>query len=367
MALGALVLFVLTLSRGVTWNSLPLAAKVAGWDWQPLASQPLVWLLALPLRVLPAGWIPMALNLCSAVCAALVIGILARSIELLRWRRPLDPDRHWREKLPGLLAGVLCGLEFSFWQEATAATGEMLDLLLFAGAVWCLMEYRVSEQARWLDGAALLWGLGLAENWMMGVTFPLFVAAMIWLRRKRILEAWFPVRMCLLGLAGFSVFLLPPLVNGLGLGSPWSFDEAWRATLTASRQTFGTLRYCLSGTRWPMTLGLLAFYLVPVLPCLMRSPEEEAIHRLGVTRQDIWVYRALRAALWLACLWLAFDPTLGPRQLAAKYLGLSLPLLSFDYVTALGAGFIAGSILLAPRLNAKSRRHRDGASPARPR
>src|SRR6187399_1187516 len=90
VALGALVLFVLTLSWGVTINSLPMTAKIAGWDWQPMTARPLFWLLTLPLRVLPTGWIPIALNLFSAVCAAAVIGILARSIELLRWRRPLE-------------------------------------------------------------------------------------------------------------------------------------------------------------------------------------------------------------------------------------------------------------------------------------
>src|SRR5262245_20687021 len=141
LALGTLGLFVLTLNWSVTWNSLPLAAKIAGWDWQPMASQPLAWLLTLPLRALPAGWVPVALNLLSAVCAAVVIGILARTIELLRWRRPLEPEVRWRDKLPGFVAGALCALEFSFWQDATAATGEMVALLLFAGAVWCLLEY----------------------------------------------------------------------------------------------------------------------------------------------------------------------------------------------------------------------------------
>ena len=57
LALATLLFFVLSLSWGVTANSLPLAAKVAGWDWQPMTSRPLVWLSTLPLRVLPAGWI----------------------------------------------------------------------------------------------------------------------------------------------------------------------------------------------------------------------------------------------------------------------------------------------------------------------
>ena len=131
MALAALLLYVLTLSHGVTLASLPLAAKVAGWDWQPMLGQPLLWLLTLPLRALPAGWVAPALNLFSAVCAALTLGILARSLELADWDRPLQTLKSWQARLPILLACLLCGLEFNFWQEATAATGEMLQLLLF--------------------------------------------------------------------------------------------------------------------------------------------------------------------------------------------------------------------------------------------
>ena len=55
-ALAALFVYALTLSHGVTLASLPLTAQVAGWDSQPMNSQPLFLLLTLPLRLLPAGW-----------------------------------------------------------------------------------------------------------------------------------------------------------------------------------------------------------------------------------------------------------------------------------------------------------------------
>ena len=37
VALGALLVYALTLSHGVTVNSLSLTSKIAGWDWLPLA------------------------------------------------------------------------------------------------------------------------------------------------------------------------------------------------------------------------------------------------------------------------------------------------------------------------------------------
>ena len=48
----------------------------------------------------------------------------------------------------------------------------------------------------------------------------------------------------------------------------------------------------------------------------------------------------------LACFWLAFDPTTGPRQLVEQQMGGRLPLLTFDYLVALGAGFLIGNLLL---------------------
>jgi len=152
VALGALLIYGLTLSRGISLPSLPLAAKVAGWDWQPMAGQPLLWLLTLPLRCLPAGCIPVSLNLFSAVCGALTLGLLARSIELLPWDHPWNPDHGWANKLPVLLGCVVCGLEFGFWQEATAATGEMLDLLLWrrpSGACWNIAPPKNHANCSW--------------------------------------------------------------------------------------------------------------------------------------------------------------------------------------------------------------------------
>ena len=177
VALGALVLYGLTLSHGVTLNSLPLNAKIAGWDWRPMASHPLVWLLTLPLRLLPAAGLAVGINLFSVACATVTLGILARSMELLPWCRPLATLKGWNARLPLLLAVTACGLEFNFWQAATTATGEMLDLLLLAAAIWCLLEYRVGKDARWLNASACIWGLGMAENWVMLLTLPLFVGA----------------------------------------------------------------------------------------------------------------------------------------------------------------------------------------------
>ncbi len=187
VAIGALLIYAVTLSHGVTMNSLLLAAKVAGWDWTPMVGQPLLWLVTLPLRLLPAAWVPPCLNLFSATTAALTLGLLARTVQLLPWDRPWDDANRGAGALPVLLACAVCGLEFSFLQEATAATGEMLDMLLLAAALWLMLEYRVRRESRWLDAAVFIWGLGMAENWLMLLALPFFVCGVIWLLGLRFL------------------------------------------------------------------------------------------------------------------------------------------------------------------------------------
>ena len=59
----------------------------------------------------------------------------------------------------------------------------------------------------------------------------------------------------------------------------------------------------------------------------------------------IWLYRGVRVVLLLTCIWLAFDPLFGPRRLLIQRMNVTLPLLTLDYLVALGVGFLAGILL----------------------
>ena len=100
VALGALLWYAITLSFGVTMSSLFLTAKVAGWDWVPMADQPLLWLFTLPLRLLPAAGVALGLNFFSSVLAALTLGLLARSVELLPWDQGVEKSNRQNTALP---------------------------------------------------------------------------------------------------------------------------------------------------------------------------------------------------------------------------------------------------------------------------
>ena len=123
----------------------------------------------------------------SAVCAALTLGLLARSVALLPHDRT-DAQRKREHSdfsflttgsawLPPVLAVLVCGLQMTFWQNATNYTGEMFDLLLFAFVIWSLLEYRLDEREWRLFLASFVYGAGMANNWAMVGFFPAFVAA----------------------------------------------------------------------------------------------------------------------------------------------------------------------------------------------
>ncbi len=186
VAAGALLIYLITLNHWLSLSSLQQVAMVSGWTWQPPVHGPLFWLVTLPFRLLPAKLIPLALNLFAAVCAALTLALLARSVALLPHDRTHD-QRHQETSrgsflsiamawLPPVLAALVCGLQLTFWECATAAASpppprgsgcEMLDLLLFAYVVRCLLEFRVEERDSWLLRAAFVCGLGMANSWVM--------------------------------------------------------------------------------------------------------------------------------------------------------------------------------------------------------
>src|SRR2546425_4659744 len=202
IAAGALAIYLITLNRWVSLGSLLQAAKLSGWTWQPDLSEPLYWLLTYPLRWLPSNAIPLALNLLSAVCAVLTLALLARSVALL----PHDRTHEQRQRehgefsllsiraawLPPVLAAVICGLQLTFWEHATAASGDMLNLLLFAYVIRCVLEFRIDERESWLTRAALVYGLGMTNNWAMIGFFPLFLGALVWIRGLSFFQSWFP-------------------------------------------------------------------------------------------------------------------------------------------------------------------------------
>ncbi len=116
LAAGMLLVYGLTLNRWVSFFNLSAVAKISGWTWYPEVTNPIIFLVTYPLRGLPAAAVPHALNLFSALCAALTLGLLARSVALLPHDRT-DAQRA-REKS-----------DFSFLTTGSAWLPPMLAVL----------------------------------------------------------------------------------------------------------------------------------------------------------------------------------------------------------------------------------------------
>ena len=147
----------------------------------------------------------------SSACAALTLALLARSVMLLPHDRTRDQRERERSEsslltiplawLPPVMAAVICGLQLTFWEHGTNGTGAMLDLLMLAYVIRCLLEYRLEERESWLTRAAFVFGLGMTNSFGMIGYLPLFVAAVIWLRGLSFFNLQFLGRMTLCGLA----------------------------------------------------------------------------------------------------------------------------------------------------------------------
>ncbi|MBN2508026.1 MAG: DUF2723 domain-containing protein [Verrucomicrobia bacterium] len=348
VAAGALVVYGLTLPDGVTATGLPTLARVLGWDWQPMFLTPLLAVLTYPVRWLPAGGQMLALNLFAAVCSALALALLARTVAILpqdrtREQRGLEQSEYsflsiraaW---VPPVLAALVCGLQLSFWENAVVATGESLDLLIVAYCVRCLMEYRIELRDSWLYRMAPVYGLGIVNNYAMIAFLPLFVGAMLWTRGRDFFQRRFLLRMLGLGTAGLALYLVLPAVNSLAGLTDYSFLEILRTHLGAQRNTLW---------EFPRFLLVIIVFtsIVPVVFIGIRWPAQYGdISAAGNLLANLMMH-VVHALFLAACLWVMFDPTFSPRALGARY-GQPWAFLPFYYLAALTVGYCTGYFLL---------------------
>lgn len=340
---AALTLYLLTLASWVTLPALGLNAQVLGWDWwNAKIGRPLYHLLMLPVKALPASAQLFALNAFAALCSALTLALLARSVALLPQDRTRDQRARQADEtgllaipanwLPPLLAVLACGLQLSFWEHATAATGEALDLLIFAAAIACLLEFRQGRDDKWLARFALACGLGFANNWAMVGFAPFLLAALVWVKGREFFKLRFLGRLAAWGGAGLLLYLFNPLTASPELG--FGFGEWFNAELGAQKNnllfspkgrvlllSFATLLpLALIGIRWSSTFG--------------------DVSAAGSFLSNL-LFRLMHALFLGGCVFMTLDPAFSPRGL-----GEGRAMLLFYYLGALVIGYCAGYFLL---------------------
>ncbi len=349
LAAAALAVYGFTLNFWVSLLDLGSVAKVSGWVWQPDVVNPLIFLATCPFRWLPAAQVPVALNFFSAVCAAATLGLLARSVALLPQDRT-DAQRKREQSgfsfltlrsawLPPFLAVAVCGLQFVFWEHATNFTGEMFQLLLFAFIIWSLLEYRLDEREGRLHLAAVVYGAGLADNWALAGFLPVFITAIIWIRGVSFFNWHFLKRMLLGGLLGMSLYLLLPLLAEISGKYPLTFWEALKFNLGSQWQVV-KLFFVQSHVRHDLALMSLTTLLPLCMMGVRWATSFGDSSALG-TMLAGWMFHLVHAVIFIACVWVTFDPPFSPH-----HFGFGLPVLTFYYLGALNVGYYGGYLLL---------------------
>ena len=100
-----MVVYLISLNRWLSPESLGTLARLAGWGWQPEVGRPLTLVVFAPLKLLPTAWLPCFANLLTAICAAFVLQQLARSVAILR--HDISPEGPAKNNKPSL--GLLTG------------------------------------------------------------------------------------------------------------------------------------------------------------------------------------------------------------------------------------------------------------------
>lgn len=343
----ALLLYLLTLNHWVSFVNMAQVAKISGYSWQSEAFNPVYFLVSSPLRLLPAAWTPVAVNLLSAVCAALVIGLLTRAVILL----PHDRTHQQRERLtsstgslrgplawlPPTLAAVVGGLQLSFWQYATNGTPEMVNLLLLAYVVRALMEHRVSGQDTWLSKAALAFGALMTSDWLAVGLFPAFVGAVVWLKGMSFFNLQFLTRTALCGVIGLSLYFLLPVLAAFSQADPTGFWATLKMNLGMEKSLV---------LMFPKKVFLL-MSLTSLVPLLVLSFKWASYFgdtsRLGVLLSAT-LFHIAHAALLIICVWVMLDPAFSPR-----IRGFGQPFLNLYLLSALSVGYYSGYFLIVFR------------------
>jgi len=259
---------------------------------------------------------------------------------------------------PPVLATVLFGLEFGFWENATSFTGESLDLLIFSIIVWLLLEYRLDERVGRLYLAAIIYGAGLTNNWALVGFTPIFIIAIFWLRGLEFFNVRFLLRMTLGALVGMLFFLLQPTIQKIFGNYSLSF---WQMLKPALRTDWQVLKAITSGDVRHNLIFMSVTTFLPVLVMAIRwSANFGDNSRMGTALAN-YMFHGVHAVIFAVCVWVMFDPPFSPSQLS-----MGTPALTFYFLSALGVGYYCGYYLLVFGKKAVATRRNPNPLPALP-
>lgn len=263
-------LFLFTLSEGAyPGESASLIAYHTGLDPFDTLLQP-VWGLVARLVALISGndfvtW----LNVFSALCGALSVGLLFVLVAGIPHDRTLEEERSRFsasrvQALSGLAAALFFLFSIPFWSVANRAHYATFDVLLMLICTWLLMRVWIVKSRRLLYFFAFLYGVGMVQSAAFILAAPVFAVLILYRLFERNMIAW----RLLLTIAGWAllgfILILPAALR-------FYFTPAyeWRSISGFPELVWILIRdqgrTALSATR---QVGWLLLLLVNILPWL---------------------------------------------------------------------------------------------------
>ena len=326
---------------------------------------PLFLAVSAPVRLLPTAWEPLALNVLTALCAVATLFLLAESVRLMPQDR--TPIQRLREIgangllsiratfLPALFAVLMLAGQLTFWQNAVAAMGEMLNLPIFAFVIYCLLRFRISQNDKWLLASVFAYGIGDANDWAFLGFLPWYLVVLLRIRRAPTAAShlaptlanifallWhegvknrFFWRLILCALAGHLLYLLVPLVGLWSGGGGFSY---------LFLHQFGLQRYGLLHLvpHWVVLLAS-ACALLPLLFATICWPSYEGDFSAVGNSLNRFAVHALHLAFLALALAVFFEFKNSP---GAPMRQQPVSFLTFYYMAALAVGYYSGYVLL---------------------
>lgn len=361
IAAAALVLYLVTLNPWVTLTSVGPVNQVTGWESVPVLNRPLLWLITRPFTVLSGNAQILALNGLSALLAALSLAQLVRTVSIL----PQDRTRDQRQRethpsrilsgplawLPPLVAAAVLGFQPAFWEQATAHTGEMLDLFILSLVIRCLMEDRLVEHNRWALALTFLVGAGAANSWAMIAVSPFLLFALIWNKPARFIGFDFLAKGIPLFLAGLLFYLILPIVKPGVTGTDVTFFEALKANLSEQKAYLTSPYYAPKMRLYLFLISLTSFVPVLIMSFRLKSMTTET-SRLGQSLLSIllivvalaFTVAGVAAAAGLEQFKLTPERILNQDDVPGGI--KALPFLTTRYLSALSVGYFLGFLII---------------------
>lgn len=292
----SLLLYLLTLSTGFfAGQSASLLASHLGLQpFPPMVNHVWGWMVSL-FAAIPIGPMAVRVNLLGAVCSAASVWLLFHIMmrltysETFKQRIPLKTSER-SQLFAAVVASLALMTAIPFWVVATRAHPLAFDLMLLLLSFHLLLRYGENGRTSYINGATLVYAVGLNDFATLILFFPMFVLLALY-ELYRFQELRVSVIFRLIGIA--LVGLVPQFIAAALYAKSAAFE--WRQ-FTHYGQVLWWMwhdQYMIV-TRSVPRVGWLTVGVVSVVPWL-------AVYILGIGRRSAsagsWLGTALMCAL----------------------------------------------------------------------